>query len=54
MEHPAFAALERAVSENREKAEKYARLLYAQALLIAGLPIDDPSAYTDLVCELMH
>ena len=54
VEHPAFAALERAVSENREKAEKYARLLYAQALLIAGLPLDDPSAYTDLVCELMN
>ncbi len=28
-------------------------LLYDQALLIAGLPLDDPSGYTDLVCELM-
>ena len=54
VEHPAFRALETAVAENPEKAEKYARLLYAQALLIAGLPIDDPSAYTDLVCELMQ
>ena len=33
--------------------KKYASLLYNQALLIAGLPLEDPSAYTDLVCELM-
>lgn len=51
--HPAFAALEQAVTENPEKAKKYAALLYDQALLIAGLPLDDPSGYTDLVCELM-
>ena len=53
MEHPVFAALEAAVTEDPEKAKKYAQLLYSQALLIAGLPLEDPSAYTDLVCELM-
>ncbi|MCF2663028.1 molecular chaperone HtpG [Oscillibacter valericigenes] len=53
VEHPAFAALEAAVTEDPEKAKKYATLLYDQALLIAGLPLEDPSAYTDLVCELM-
>ena len=53
VEHPAFQALEAAVSTDPEKAKKYAQLLYAQALLIAGLPLEDPSAYTDLVCELM-
>lgn len=53
VEHPAFTALEAAVSADPDKAKKYASLLYAQALLIAGLPLDDPSAYTDLVCELM-
>ena len=52
-EHPVFAALESAVSADPEKAKKYAKLLYDQALLIAGLPLDDPSGYTDLVCELM-
>ena len=52
-EHPVFAALEAAVSADPEKAKKYAKLLYDQALLIAGLPLDDPSGYTDLVCELM-
>jgi len=53
VEHAAFAALEAAVTADPEKAKKYAALLYNQALLIAGLPLEDPSAYTDLVCELM-
>ena len=53
VEHPAFAALEAAVTADPDKAKKYAELLYDQALLIAGLPLDDPSGYTDLVCELM-
>ncbi|MET0016088.1 molecular chaperone HtpG [Oscillibacter sp.] len=51
--HPVFAALEKAVSDDPEKAKKYASLLFDQALLIAGLPLDDPSGYTDLVCELL-
>ena len=51
--HPAFEALERAASSNPEQGKKYARLLFDQALLIAGLPLEDASAYTDLVCELM-
>ena len=51
--HPVFAALEKAVQDDPETARKYARLLYDQALLIAGLPLDDPSGYTDLVCELL-
>ena len=53
VEHPAFTALETAVTADPDKAKKYAELLYDQALLIAGLPLDDPSGYTDLVCELM-
>ena len=53
VEHPVFLTLEKAVAEDSEKAAKYAKLLLAQAQLIAGLPLEDPSAYTDLVCELM-
>ena len=53
-QHPVFAALEAAVTADPEKAKKYATLLYDQALLIAGLPLEDPSGYTDLVCELMR
>ncbi len=53
VEHPAFAALEAAVTADPEKAKKYAALFYDQALLIAGLSLEDPAGYTDLVCELM-
>ena len=49
-----FAALKSALDTgDKDKAAKYAKILYTQALLIAGLPIDDPAAYTDLVCSLM-
>ena len=51
-EHPAFAALEAARTADPEKAKKYARVLLNQSKLIAGLPIDDPSGYTDLLCSL--
>ena len=53
-ESEAFAALKRAVESDKERAKKYAQLLYCQALLIAHLPLEDPSAYTDLVCSLMQ
>ena len=53
VEHPAFQALEAAVEADQSKAKAYAELLYNQALLIAGLPLEDPSGYTDLVCGLM-
>ncbi len=53
-DHPVFTALEQAVEENPEKAKDYANILYHQALLIAGLPLDDPSGYTDLICKLMR
>ena len=49
----AFAALQRAVETDKELAAKYAKLLYAQAQLIAGLPLEDPAGYTELVCSLM-
>ena len=52
VDHPAFAALEAARANDPEKAKKYAQILMNQAKLIAGLPIDDPSGYTDLLCSL--
>ena len=50
----AFAALRAALDSDREKAGRYAQLLYSQALLIAGLPLEDPVGYTELVCALMQ
>ena len=52
VDHAAFAALETARLTDPEKAKKYAKVLLNQAKLIAGLGIDDPSAYTDLLCSL--
>ncbi|MCD7946105.1 MAG: molecular chaperone HtpG [Clostridiales bacterium] len=49
----AYAALKVAVESDPEKAKIYAEVLYNQALLIAGLPIEDPAAYTDLICGLL-
>ncbi len=51
--HPAVMAMETALLTDRAKAELYAKLLYDQALLIAGLPLDDPGEYTDMVAQLM-
>jgi len=53
-DHPAYAALALAVAQDPEKAGKYARLLYDQALIIAGLPVEDTAEYTRLVCSLMQ
>ncbi len=52
VDHPAFLTFEPARAAEPEKAKKYAQIFYNQACLIAGLPIDDPSAYTDLLCSL--
>ena len=49
-----FAALKKAVDAgDKDTVSKYARLLYAQALLLADLPLEDPAEYTSLVCSLM-
>ncbi len=50
--HPIFAKLT-AMENDDEKLGKYTKLLYDQALLIEGLPIEDPVEFSNLVCELM-
>ncbi len=52
-EHPVFEALIRAFAGDKEKAKKYVKLLYFQALLYAGAEIPDPAACADLISELM-
>ncbi len=51
--HPVFEALVRAFAADREKAAKYARLLYFQALLYAGAEIPDPNEYAELISGLI-
>lgn len=52
-EHEAVQAMQKAMAEDPEKAKDYAKLLCYQAQLMAELPLDDPYAYTELVCRLM-
>ncbi len=53
--HKIFETLKAASDAgDTEKVEKYAKLLYNQALLIEGLPIEDPVEYSKAVCELMN
>ena len=52
-EHDAVKALQKAMIEDTAKAKDYAALLYCQAQLLADLPLEDPTAYTALVCKLM-
>jgi molecular chaperone HtpG len=51
--HPVFAALKDTFTSDKEKAKKYAELLYGQSQLIAGVSLDDPSHFADLISELM-
>ncbi len=51
--HKVMESLKAAFENDKEKAKKYAKILYAQSLLIAGLDIENPAEYADLVCELM-
>lgn len=53
-ENPAFDALKSAFeADDKDKAAKYAEILFNQAMLIAGLPLDDATHYCDLVCSLL-
>ena len=52
-DHASFAALKSAFESDRERAAKYADLLYFQALMLADQPIDDPLKYAQIISELM-
>ena len=54
MEHAAVQALHTAMTADPLKAADYARILMYQAQLMADLPIEDPTEYTELVCKLMQ
>lgn len=51
--HPIAEKLTELYQSDKEKAGKYAKILYAQARLIEGLSIDDPTELSNMVCELM-
>ena len=53
--HPVFAAMRKLYADEggRDQLKQYASLLYSQALLIEGMSIDDPVAFSNAICDLM-
>ena len=51
--HDIYKALKEAVEKDSEKFTLFTNLLYNQALLIEGLPVDDPVAFTNDICKVM-
>ncbi|CAM3392015.1 molecular chaperone HtpG [Marinicrinis lubricantis] len=51
--HKVFQSLQAALEHDKEKLKLYTHLLYNQALLIEGLPIEDPVTFTNEICEIM-
>ncbi len=52
-DHEMFGAIDQAFKEDKEKVKMYTNLLYNQALLIEGLPIEDPVQFANDMCKLM-
>ncbi|MCK9235651.1 MAG: molecular chaperone HtpG [Acholeplasmataceae bacterium] len=52
-EHPLFQAIQTVYEKKEKHIDDYAILLYHQALLLEGLPIEDPTAFTKSLVELM-
>ena len=52
-DHPVFQTLCKLYGEDQDKLRQYTELLYSQALLIEGLSIDDPVAFSNRICDLM-
>ena len=52
-DHELFKALENVYEKDAKKVDDYASLLYHQALMIEGYPIEDPKEVTNLMTKLM-
>lgn len=51
--HEVFSSLKAAYEKDKEKLNLYTNLLYNQALLIEGLPVNDPVEFTNDICKMM-
>ena len=49
-DHPVFSKLKEL---DEETLKTYAQLILSQATLMAGLPLEDPTAFSEAVCKLM-
>ncbi len=52
-DHDVFTSLKAAYEQDKDKVGLYTNLLYNQALLIEGLPIEDPIEFTNDICKVM-
>ena len=53
VDHNVYSRLKDAFENDKEKFNLYTKLLYNQALLIEGLPIEDPVEFTNNIWKLM-
>ncbi|MNJ54523.1 Chaperone protein HtpG [compost metagenome] len=53
MNHEVFQSLKDAHENDKDKLNLYTNLLYNQALLIEGLPVQDPVEFTNNICKIM-
>ena len=51
--HPIAKKLEKLYKEDKEELEKYTKILYSEARLIEGLPIDNPTEISNLICDII-
>ncbi len=51
--HEVFQSLRDAFENDKEKLDLYTKILFNQALLIEGLPVSDPVAFTSDMCKVM-
>ncbi|RXJ04024.1 molecular chaperone HtpG [Anaerobacillus alkaliphilus] len=51
--HEVFAALKDSFASDKDKLSLYTKLLFNQALLIEGLPLQDPLEFTNDICKIM-
>ena len=51
--HPIVKKLEDLYKNDKEKLKKYTKIIYAQARLIEGLSIDNPTEISNLICDLI-
>ncbi len=52
-QHPIVKKLEELYKNDKEELKKFSKVLYAEARLIEGLPIENPTEITDLICEIL-
>ncbi len=52
-EHNVYDKLMSLSGSDEDKLKKYSELMYYQALLIEGMPIENPSEFAELICDLM-